>query len=91
MTYGTEGTFGARLLSREGGRGIGHQIKIQSESLSNSLLTQTIDRLIFIMLDYPVMKLMCVKMFKPFPSVERNAFVFTVRTEVRLGGCCLHI
>ncbi len=38
------------------------------------------------MLDYSIMKLMCTKMVAPFQNAERNAFVFTVRTEVRLGG-----
>ncbi len=72
-------------------REIGNQIKIQSESLSNSLLTKTIDNLIFTMLDCSSMKLMCTKTFAPFQNAEKNAFIFTVRTKVRLGGCCLHI
>ncbi|MBA7484994.1 hypothetical protein ES707_20525 [subsurface metagenome] len=45
-----------------------------------------IDKPIFIMLDYSIMKLMCTKMFNASHGAERNAFVFTVRTEVRLGG-----
>ena len=79
------------LIKGRGARGIGHQIKIQSERLLNNLPAQTIDISIFIMLDYSIMKLMCTEMFVPFQSAERKAFVFTVRTEVRLGGCCTHI
>ena len=67
-------------------RGIGHRIKIQSERLLNNLPTQTIDISIFIMLDYSIMKLMCTKMFVPFQSAERKAFVFTVRTKGAPGG-----
>ena len=43
------------------------------------------------MLDYSIMKLTCTKMFVPFQSAERKAFVFTERTKVRLGGCCTDI
>ena len=86
LTYTPPSLIKGRGSGRRLFEGIGHRIKIQSESLFNSLLTKTIDKPIFVMVDYSIMKLMCIKMFNASHGAERNAFVFTVRTEVRLGG-----
>ena len=50
--------------------------------------------MIFIMIDYLIIGIVvgkAVAMLVSFHRVGRTKFVFTMRTEVRLGGCEMHV
>ncbi len=51
-----------------------------------------VDRLIFIVINYPIIKITVesIAMFTTARRLEKAIFVFTMRTEVRLGGCDIH-